>query len=594
MFAAAFLIASIGVMPHLWLSQSSHEISYFKYAYDEEFYGGAALDAHRAKELHRIASGVLLRGLHAVGGGNLQATLIVSDFVWPFLSTLAAGYLASAITRRATFRLLLILLLLFTQEFFSMGCSAVWTSAWNLARLRGLLPPWGAMLVPDYSSSYFSLYRTPEPQISWIFEFTCLGLLVRHFCDDQRNPKPRHWGALLILDLCLSVSLVFCALPVLALQLLLAGRALLDRREKHFAAVGGLALLAMAALLAPGNNAGMALIFESRLPILSPAVVASAVTVALIMARHGSEALRSRRMYLSLALATIPSLLMNQQLVTGRMISTRDWERYANYPLLVMGIALSSLGPTAMGMVPNRLKSLSPLLGVAALTVLLGRGQKISFDQWRTANELVMAQLAAIRSFPSGAEPLRLVLEDVGAAPLLQVKTDRPIHFVMVYDELFGNPISTMPKAGGSPAGRQEHQERLFEHFARSGKSAEDVAQILRGEATQRGGFYLGFLFSFLDYWYPASDNRRVRQDEIVSQIGPIVNLYEQYELTPHDRWRETTFFLTTTPPEKLKPNKHWTNSLWASGHSGTNSALTVYAYRQTLRLGESASFDPH
>src|SRR5271157_4465285 len=94
--AAALLVAAAGAAPHLWFSASSGEISYFKYAYDEEFYGRIALEGRLVEvPLYRIGSSILMRALHGLTGNNLEVTLIVSDFVWPFLCALAAAYLAS-------------------------------------------------------------------------------------------------------------------------------------------------------------------------------------------------------------------------------------------------------------------------------------------------------------------------------------------------------------------------------------------------------------------------------------------------------------------------------------------------------------------
>ena len=71
---------------------------YFKYAYDEEFYGRTALEGRLAEvPLYRVASSILMRALHGLTGSDLEVTLIVSDFVWPFLCALAAGYLANAL-----------------------------------------------------------------------------------------------------------------------------------------------------------------------------------------------------------------------------------------------------------------------------------------------------------------------------------------------------------------------------------------------------------------------------------------------------------------------------------------------------------------
>jgi len=592
LLATAAFVAAAGVAPHLWFSESSGAISYFKSAYDEEFYGQGAVDATLAGEFRsRVVSGVMMRALHALTGANLELTLIASDFVWPFLCALAAGFLASALTRRTSTRILLTLLFLFGQEALSLGCTVVWSSGY-LASLRGLFPPWGPTMIPDYTTSYLSLYRGPEPQISWTIEFACLGLLVRRFSFDRNDPGLSHWAALLALDLCLGFSYVFCAVPVILLQWLLAGGALVRGQARRCAGLAGSALLASLVLVAQGMpaqgaaNAGVSVVFHSRLPVLTPSVVASAAFVVLLVLQYRRKILRSDQVFLSLAAGSIPMLLMNQQLLTGLMISTRDWERYSNYPLLILGFAGGVLlRPSNTKMIPHVVRTWAPALFALILAVGVGRAQKSAVDQWRPLNELVMAQQDALRNATRLSESSSLVLEDPGSAPLLQVKAGRPLRFVLFYNDLFRSPIANMPEYGGPPSGRQAHQKRLFEYFSRNGKSWEEVDQILRAEAQGRGGFYLAFLFSIMDHWYPASENRLVRQEEILRQIAPIVGAYKEYLETDEDGLKEVTVLLTTTPPERLGENPRWANEYLASGRARTNSLVRVYAYRQTKKV---------
>jgi hypothetical protein len=104
----------------------------------------------------------------------------------------------------------------------------------------------------------------------------------------------------------------------------------------------------------------------------------------------------------------------------------------------------------------------------------------------------------------------------------------------------------------------------------------------LKDEAKQKTGWYLGFIFSFKDFWYPATDNRGVRQDEILENIDWIVSAYTEYLKKINPRWFDTALLLSEKVPEEIGGNPIWSNRLLAEGVAGQSK---VYVYVQVVSL---------
>ena len=165
----ALLVGMLGLAPHLVFSWEVGELTYFKSAYDEDTY--VLLGGPEVAPPYRLLSTILFSSLCFFLDNDVEWVLIAADFLFPFLCTLAAGYLAAALSRRIWWAVLLSMLILFGQELFSLG--------WVLRYLQHSNVWLPSLLIPDYFTSYFSLFRSPEPQVSQIVLFTALGFLAR-------------------------------------------------------------------------------------------------------------------------------------------------------------------------------------------------------------------------------------------------------------------------------------------------------------------------------------------------------------------------------------------------------------------------------
>jgi hypothetical protein len=82
-------------------------------------------------------------------------------------------------------------------------------------------------------------------------------------------------------------------------------------------------------------------IFDTHLPMLRPSVgfsIAGMIWVGLMLRRHGLSPTRLA----ALVFFAIPTIVLNQQIVTGIAIIPWAWEIYVNYPLIVVGAGLMS------------------------------------------------------------------------------------------------------------------------------------------------------------------------------------------------------------------------------------------------------------
>ncbi len=226
---------------------------------------------------------------------------------------------------------------------------------------------------------------------------------------------------------------------------------------------------------------------------------------------------------------------MNQQIATGFMLSTRDFERYGVYPFLVLGGALLSARLAA----PAAGRAARPLVLLATVVVLavVVLGQVRVIGAFREANEASLAMARAARAAGDG-RPSRILLEEAALAPLLATRLfdfkgaegSRPATFVVDYTDI---SRLTLPRFGSSNplerASAEFHEGHVFERFARLGFSPDAVRAVLEkeGAAIETGStFFLHFLFPLSEVWYPLTDGRMTRKQAVLEALDGVVDRY--------------------------------------------------------------------
>jgi hypothetical protein len=276
-------------------------------------------------------------------------------------------------------------------------------------------------------------------------------------------------------------------------------------------------------------------------------------------------------------------VLMNQQIVTGVMLSTRDFERYSNYPPLVLAavIVVSAVGPRRwLGAWTTPLT----IGGVAGLGLVVICGQWETVTLFRAYNEASVAMARAIRTaVSSGAAPTRVLIEEVDLVPLVAVRLHgrAQVEFVLDYGELVRRHIPPFDDIGEIARDiRDFHRGRLFEYFARSGLSVEDVAGSLGREGATIGtgsAFLLHFLFHFHEVWYPFSDNRKVRPEAVRAQLPTIVDDYARFLAHPPETLERPVLYVTRRDHSPPAAGSRWSYRALANETSPSGPAYVAY-----------------
>jgi hypothetical protein len=239
------------------------------------------------------------------------------------------------------------------------------------------------------------------------------------------------------------------------------------------------------------------------------------------------------------------------------MVSARSWEQYVNYSLLLLGFLLwISDGSGRALQAPDRRARVLATSLLALITIVLVAAQVRVFHLFRDVNLKTLAMKQALEGI-SELDPRRtkLVLEEPELAPLLEFRMKGRLRSLIDYTDI-SRRIAPLAERDGNWGLRSPFKERLFEYFARIGHSPAEVQRILSEEAARRSGFFSAFLFSLMDQWYPLTDDRKVREQEIRAILPEIVRGYTGYLATDHEAWDEPAVLLTTHasafPDERL------------------------------------------
>ena len=308
-------------------------------AYDEPYYFGqlyqqladGSLDINY-RLFSKLLAAVLLRL-----GVSFDAMLTIYGLLNPLLVFGAALVLASTWERRSIGGVIWALLLLFSFDFLS-GASRVIDydppAAW-LASLVG--DP--ALLKPDILS-FFLIHRRPEPQSSWIVLFLYWALLLNGFLRERQGAyllacAATPFLAFIYINIAVAAILIFTLLSLCSL--VIYRRPVLVPFSLSIAATA----LAYAVSYAAGSTSAIVAqtAFATHLPMLRTSVgfsLAGVVWAAVMLRRHGTTPAHLA----ALVFFAMPTIVLNQQIITGIAVIPQNWEIYVNFPCIVVGAGL--------------------------------------------------------------------------------------------------------------------------------------------------------------------------------------------------------------------------------------------------------------
>jgi hypothetical protein len=350
-FAAALVlfVVVLGLLPHVRFSLLVGEPTCFFSARQTvclAFGGGPAFAS--------VAVVAALRLLSKLCGGSWNLALVLADVIFPGACAVLAWILVGHLTRRRLLRLLLALVLLFAQEFFSLGCWTIWQSGDVLGVATPDSSVYDLRFCARSGPAGLAVARLHQPvshpcsdtglRTSRVVLFALLAALLatcRARPASGRRVRSVTLGLLLNAGLAGTHFSQAAAIVVfeglLSLALLACRRSKLARIFGTFAAVGAASLLVGA--LAYWSAASYGKAFASRLPVVTPSVVGAVAGLLLL----GTVLRRSRgRDLYPVAAACFGTVLVltNQQVLTGRMVLISTWERNVDYPLVFLGAAI--------------------------------------------------------------------------------------------------------------------------------------------------------------------------------------------------------------------------------------------------------------
>ncbi len=572
-----FFVMALALVPHLLVSRQVGQVAFFQMGFDEDTY--LVYMVSNYFEIGRALSHYIFAAMFALTNHSVDWTMILADAIFPATSAVAAYYLASSILGSWRGRTVLTLLLLFGQDLFSLANVSVWNYTW-LVDFRKFF---GAGVVPDATTSYLTILRTPEPQLSYALVFALLGLLLRIGKDDR-------WPGTALaviagLGLLLPFTYTYVAFPTLIMAVWVTLVSFFFVRRDLAIRLAAIVLTACAVFagVSVAKAKGALEIYTTHLPTVTPALLVCGLIVVPLAIWTAARRPAERAAWLAIGFLAIPIIVSNQQVITGLTVGTRDWERNVNYQFLALGAALFSTLPKRTLWMNQIFRWAGP--GIALVVALVvSNANRWAMKYWDATNTpSIFATMQAIDAARSTQPDVnRLLVQPAELVPILNVRTNSQYDFVLNLARLYmpGGPccISRIP-AGGVPS-ISPVESILFEYWWRSGISPEDAQKIVTKEALQQGGYYLGYLYSTQDAYAAASDGKNTRTDEIIRDIPRAIDRYRNFLQSDHAEIRGSrVIVLTEQEPSTFEAQK-LKSELVGTGHVGSK---TVYAYLQKL-----------
>ena len=530
--AVLAFVAVLGMLPYVEFARAQGSLREFVSAFDEATYllGDTSTP-------YRYLSEAAVEVIAAVTPGGVAGLLIAADILIPVVVAAAAWLLVRNLVQHDGLRVLCVLLLLFGQELFSVANSIVWPRN-AIETLQELYPPTTTKLIPDATTSYFGLFRTPEPGVSWVLLFTFLALVSR---DPLRAfDHPRRLATYTIFAV-LGFAYPFISVPVVLLTTAILAWALVHERG-HARAIGGALLLgvgsfALAALVSAIGDpvSGTSVLFQSRYPTVTPAVAAGLIVVAAATLGYRGEVVRRLDLLVPVTAALIPVVATNQQLLTGRMVSARDWERYANYQLVLFSVLCLATTVLRDRWAASRPESRLNVVGAAGwavaavLGVLLLGWQRDVYAAWAPTNAAAQDTARLIDSARNGSDGR------AGGAGKRRPHAPRsPAHRRRA--SFPGRLHATVPGAGAELLGRHPAQPaRATSRGALRPRASARLDARATGAATPPGGrgrrwrVLLRVRLALADVWPPLTDGRGLRRSEALRRLPLVTAAYRAY-----------------------------------------------------------------
>ncbi len=579
--ALALLVAVVALWPQWLYASLLGRPELFVYSADEDLYAGALLVRDQLVH-HRLLSEWVIRGLAAIAGTPVRGALL-ADALLPLLATVACYVAVRSLVATVLARCAATLGVLFANDLLSTGTFPLWDRAIG-RQLRDFAGPHGAELLAVANTYSSQLFRTPDPQASFVVMFLFLALVARLVLA-QEAPSRRatallFLGTLLVTTVQPQVVVIVFALVFWLGVLLLPRDRTLGRLFLASWALGTVVWIARLLLL---STTYQSMVFESRLPILSPAVLLAAVGLVVVLVRSRTAAWPPLALAAAFFLAVLS--VLQQQVVTGRMMTVAPWENSTNYTFIALGALV--LARRGVGAAPTG--AALPVLRVAAVGAgilvlgLVWRMQHETFERARGRNLTIDSFVGLLEDLdPEVVEGSALVYDPPLAAQYAVMKANRDLDLVLSYHERLFLPRDFL---GGAPwrlEGALESSRIAFEYFFRLGWSAQEVHDLLVDQLERGSSYFPAYFFHVLETNYVHSNWRLHAPEHLISQVPRVAAEYESFFEERRERVLEPTLLLTLRSPADVQDDE-----VWQAEHLRTHEPTAgpaTYAYRLQRR----------
>lgn len=539
------------VMPQYRLSEYLGSYQFLKFAYDEDQYLRLFFEDYLIPG--RVFAHYMLKLVHFMI--PTDGFFIGVDWFTAFLSCFCFSLLWLAVTGRVILALFLSFITLFAFELFSTACTVFWDHSiyqW-IGGLSGLMRTF-----PE--TSFLSVARTPEPQATFILFAIYMVMVVSWFQNPQRQTMGR-WLLSVVSAGMLPLGYYFISIPLLVWTLLLAGLSLLYREMRLFKVL--LLLLAVYLTGAVGVkfamqefDSGHYLIFDSHLPYVTPTVVLGVLLSLLTLRMKPLAADRLTKIF-CLSCFLTPTVVLNQQVVTGVLVSIRDWERYFNYHILVIGSLYLAI-QTQKQWLQRISKPLPSVLLVGLMFLIFYQGQDRIYHNWLATNLQVLEAEKVIKQIPA-AERQVILTDNISMSHALKLRNpDLKSDFILDPKELVTIPVEKIEQGNAlNHKNQQFHRPKLYRYLRYQGMTPERLEQVLQQEVAEQRGFHIWFLFTQVDSWYPASDGRKFKTQQILAAIPQVVAEYRAY-LQQNQREDLSALYIGKPVSLQIGPQFYW------------------------------------
>ena len=613
--AVAACVGLSGALPHLFFAFDTGGRTFFEGAWDESFY--ALVMDGRIANWNDYPARILERWLLLLLGGPNFNSALLSDLIWPTLATLAAAYLASRIVRGWVLLVPLTLALVFASDIFAINSSVIYPATATISSHLHALPLDQRKLLSDPFASFLYVYRTPEPQLSLVFFFCYFAIIIRTL--GRTVLKKSDWILLGSAGLICTLIYPFFAAATLMLGGVAAASLMLTRRWA--AGAGCLGITTAAAMcfvfLMVLSHAGEAEAtrFASRLPLLAPSILYGLVLLLLSTFVLRSKVLGDTWLCFALGCCLIPFVTLDQQVITGSMVQTLNWERYVNYVCVVVAASIVLGRVDWREFMPQRSRAAlalcqrlnatrAPIAGLGVLLMLgvvllsLYRFQLANYRQYAYYNLITTAYAKAIDGFyaenPDSSR--RVALEDPSYDAPVRVRLETEGIWFGAYADLVTS-LKSSEQGRESPEAIADERSSLhrdwgFEHAARLGLSKDQLAARLNGEI-DAGVCWpeMMFYFPLLECAPYVSDFRKFQPARLKGAVPAVSEAYQAYLATKQERRGElgNALMLSVTPFPEREVSSLWTQKLVGTTRMVTRAdgfaprlEAVIYAYWQS------------